>query len=227
MIPLSTRTTPWLLLAVLIPAAGLAADASGRASGSYLLPSRGRPLTMAEASWTYRPPEEPRVLKLYDLVKVRVNERIESRSEGEMDRRKKADGTFVLKDWISLAGMSLSPDAQGGGDPSITGEMQSKYRAESEMETRNSMSWVIQCRVVDIRPNGNVVLEGRKSIRNNNDTWELWLFGTIQPEDVPPNNMVSSEDVDHIQIIKRESGHVRDGYRRGWFSRWLDKMHPF
>jgi flagellar L-ring protein precursor FlgH len=89
------------------------------------------------------------------------------------------------------------------------------------------MRFRIACRVVDIRPNGNVLIEGRRSILNNDDTWEMSLIGVIRPEDVLPNNTVLSENVADLRIVKRETGHVRDGYRRGWFTRCLDMFQPF
>ena len=42
-----------------------------------------------------------------------------------------------------------------------------------------------------------------------------------------PNNTVLSENVADMRIVKRETGHVRDGYRRGWALEWLDKWQPF
>jgi flagellar L-ring protein precursor FlgH len=188
--------------------------------------ARRRPMTLGEASWTYQPPEEPRELKLHDQIVVLVDEKTQVISEGEMDRRKKADGTFTLADWIKLDGLSLVPDPQSQGEPAISGQMQSKYRAESELETRDSMKFRISCEVVDIRPNGILLLEGRRAIRNNNDVWEMWLMGRIRPQDVLPNNTVLSENVADLRIIKRESGHVRDGYRRGFLMRFLDRFGP-
>lgn len=217
----------WCLATASLLAVGVAAQAPPSSPGATG-PVRGRRLlTLDQASWIYRPPEEPRELRLYDIIVVLVDEKAEVTSEGEMDRRKKADGTFVLKDWISLAGLNLKPAAQEEGEPAITGQMQGKFRSEAGLETRDSIKFQIACRVVDIRPNGNLVLEGRRSIRNNSDAWETWLFGVIRADDVLPNNTVLSKNVDALRIIKRESGHVRDGYRRGWFTRWLDRFQPF
>jgi len=212
-------------LAALVLVVGVAADLSAPRSTTYGNTAAHRPLTLAETSWTYNA-KEPTEVKVNDLIVVLVDEKSQVISEGEMDRRKKADGTFALKDWIGISGLGVIPDPQTAGDPTISGEMQSKYRAESELETRDSIKFRISCRVVDIRPNGNLLIEGRRSIQNNNDVWELWLMGTIRATDVLPNNTVLSENVADLRIIKRESGHVRDGYRRGFFMRFLDRFSP-
>jgi flagellar L-ring protein precursor FlgH len=219
-------TVRWSLVVLLFLVVGVAADVAAPRPQVDATRPRRRPTTLAEASWIYQPPAEPRELKLHDLIVVMVDEKTQVISEGEMDRRKKADGTFTLADWIVLDGLSVSPDPQSDGEPAISGKMQSKYRAESELETRDSMKFRISCRVVDVRPNGNLLLEGRRAIRNNNDTWEMWLMGAVRPEDVLPNNSVLSENVADLRIIKRESGHVRDGYRRGFLMRFLDRFGP-
>jgi flagellar L-ring protein precursor FlgH len=81
--------------------------------------------------------------------------------------------------------------------------------------------------VVDIRPNGNLVIEAHKKIRNNNEIWEQSLSGVIRPQDVLPNNTVLSDKVMELSIDKRETGQIRDSYKRGWFTRWLDTYKPF
>jgi len=220
------RTGGRSLGVALLLVVGMAADATAPSSPARGSPSRPRPMTLAEASWHYQPPEEPRELRLNDLIVVLVDEKTQVISEGEFDRRKKADGTFVLKDWIGFDGLAIRPDPQSEGEPAISGEMQSKYRAESELETRDSMKFQIACRVVDTRPNGTLLVEGRRQIQNNNESWEMWLMGSIRPEDVLPNNTVLSENVAELRIVKRESGHVRDGYRRGFFMRFLDRFSP-
>jgi len=214
---------PTLLLAVVAWSSNAAAQSSSLFGDQA---ERG-PLTLERNSWTYRPPQPAKKIKLNDLVTVMVDEKSTVVSEGEMDRRKKAHGDLVLTDWILLNGLSAIPDPQTKGDPHIRGELDNKLRSESGFESSDSMKFRIACRVVDIRPNGNLILEGRRSVRNNRDIWDYSLTGEIRPEDVLPNNTVLSENVAELSIHKREAGHVRDGYRRGWFLRALDKYQPF
>ncbi len=209
-------------------AAGLWAAAAGAQSSSDFGPPEGPPrLRLYTDSWTAERPVEARQVRLHDLVTVIVSEQSVVTSEGEMDRKKKAEGSMTLEDWILLRGLTAIPDPQSGGDPTISGKMENKLRSEAELETRDAMKFRIACTVVDIRPNGNLVLEGHRTIKNNNDTWEYALTGEIRPEDVLPNNTVLSENVAYLRIDKRESGHVRDGYRRGWLLRFLDTWQPF
>lgn len=187
----------------------------------------GRPLTLSEVSWTYRAPTPPRVLKRHDIIVVIVDEKTQVISEGELDRRKTANAAWTLKDWVLLRGFSLIPDPQSRGDPKISGQVEQRFRAEGDFQSRGAMKFRIACEVVDIRPNGTLVLEGRRWLRNNDEIWEISLLGVVRPEDVLPNNTVLSENVANLRVYKREIGQVRDGYRRGWFTRLFDDYQPF
>ena len=105
--------------------------------------------------------------------------------------------------------------------------MDNKLRAEGNLETTDSLKFRIACSVVDIRPNGNIVLEGHSTVKNNEEVWDYALTGEIRPDSILPNNTVLSENVADMKIVKRETGHVRDSYRRGWALEWLDKWQPF
>jgi len=224
------RLTPaWgrALLAVWVLSALHAAETSAQSSSLFGQPDPRRPFTLANYSWTYQPPPEPHPFRLHDVILVDVSEIAVVTSEGEIDRKKKAHGELVLKDWILLKGLHAFPDPQGLGDPKIRGEVDNKVRAEGSLETRDSMKFKISCMVVDVRPNGNLIVEGHDEIRNNSEVWQYSFSGEVRPEDVGPDNTVLSRNVAHKRIYKREAGHVRDGYRRGWLQAILDKYQPF
>lgn len=189
--------------------------------------SSRRSLTLAQASWTFEAAPEPKQFKLNDQLTVLVSEKSVVSSEGQMDRRKKADGHMTLADWIFFRNWSISRAPQLNGDPKVAGEVENKYRAQADLETREAMTFKIAVRIVDIRPNGTLVVEGTKKVQNNIESWECCLAGVIRPDDVLPNNTVLSENVAEMRIFKREAGHVRDGYRRGWLLELLDKYQPF
>lgn len=213
--------------AVAAPAAPVAASPApgGAAAATNINPQSGRPLQ--QVSWTFEPPPPPRQFRLHDQITVMVKETSQVQSKGEMDRRKQADGRLKLTDWILLNKFSVVPDPQTAGNPTIAGGVDNKLRSQADLKTRDTMSFTITCEVTDLRPNGLLVLSGIKSVKNNDDAWEQCLTGLVRPEDVMPNNTVTSEKVAEMRIFKRESGHVPDGYRRGWLLRWLDTYQPF
>ncbi len=224
-------------LAVATALAGIGVLAAGQhqsvAQSSSLfhrdVPLRGdAPVTLAQGSWYYRQLPPPKEIRINDIVKIRVDEKSQMLAEGDMERRKTALYNAVLKDWIGLEGLrAIRPDPQTEGDPHIQGQLNQLFRAEAEMETRESMTFDIAATVVDIRPNGNLVLEAHKVIRNNDETWEYSLAGICRREDITPGNVLLSHNIAEISIRKGERGHVRDGYKRGWFWKWFDLLDPF
>ena len=78
-------------------------------------------------------------------------------AEGTAENRKRTLYEAILTDWIRLTKFRLRPDAQANGDPTVAAESNNNYRAESTVESRESMTFNIAATVVDIRPNGTLV----------------------------------------------------------------------
>jgi len=188
--------------------------------------TQGAPLTLKDASFYYMAPPPPRTIQKHDIITVVVNIRNAFLSEAEVQRRKRANYDARLLDWFDLRGMALKPGLQNG-DPAANGQLNTQYRAENEIETIDRLQFTIAARVKDVRPNGNLVIEAQQTVQNNDEIWEQTLTGEVRPEDVLPNNRVLSENVSDLTIHKREMGHVRDAYRRGWFMKFWDRVSPF
>ena len=187
-------------------------------------------LTLENSSFIYRklPPEaELRELKINDIVTVLVDYRSSMVSEGDAEARKTASLNAVLADWLKFDGKDLLPAPQSNGDLSVNGSLRSQYRAESDMELRDSLTFRIAAAVVDIRPNGNLVIEARREIQINEEVWMQSLTGVVRRQSIGPDRTVRSDEVAELRIKKSERGFVNDSYSRGWFTRWYDKWKPF
>jgi flagellar L-ring protein precursor FlgH len=191
-------------------------------------PASQRPMvSLNEASWTYQPAPPVRAFRKNDVVTIRVDEITRMMAEGTAEQRKRTLSEAILTDWIWVRDFWFRPDPQDNGDPAVAAESNTQYRAESTMESRESLTFNIAATVVDIRPNGNLVLEARKAIRVNDNLWETSLSGICRAEDIGPDNVVLSKDLIDLEIRKEDRGHLRDGYSRGWLKRFVDRFGPF
>lgn len=219
-----------MLFAICLPLLLLLASASPAQAQSGTLPYPGgeeMPFRLPQRSWWYQQLPPARKLKKHDIVTVVVNVRAQVLSEGDLERRKRANLDAVLSNWIRLDGLALKPAPQSNGDPRVTGVLNSQYRAEGELETRDRMQFTIAAKVADVLPNGHLVIEAQQTITNNEEIWKQTLRGYVRPEDVLPNNKVLSENIAELNICKEELGSVRDSYRRGWLTKFYDYVSPF
>ena len=194
------------------------------------LPQPTGALTLENSSFMYRklPPEaELRELKIHDIVTVLVDYRSSMMSEGDAEARRNTSLNAVLAEWLKFDGKDLFPAPQSQGDLAVRGSLNSQFRAESEMELRDQLTFRIGAEVVDIRPNGNLVLQARREIVINEEVWQQSLTGVVRRQSIGPDRTVRSDEIHELRIEKREKGFVNDSYSRGWFTRWYDKWKPF
>ncbi|MGN6547009.1 MAG: flagellar basal body L-ring protein FlgH [Aureliella sp.] len=196
--------------------------------GAVVSPMAPQSPELAAASWTYAAAPAARVLRIHDVISIRVDEVARMTAEGRASQRKNALYNAILKDWIEMEGLKAIRKApQTQGDPAVNGQLSEIYRATSDLQTLESLAFNIAAEIADIRPNGNIVLEAHKSISVNDNRWEISLSGICQAKDIGPDNLVLSKDIIDLKVEKRESGQARDGYRRGWFTEWFSRLQPF
>lgn len=181
-----------------------------------------------QSSFTYQPPMPARVLKVNDLVSIRVEELGQMIAQGNTTSRKTVTLDAVLQDWIRLVGLdAIKPAPQSDGDPRARFNENEVYRGDSTMRTSEQLTFNIAAKIVDIQPNGNIVLEARKTISATDNTFAASLTGICRAQDIGPDNVVLSRNIYDLNIKKEDQGHVRDGYSRGWLTKWYARLKPF
>ena len=201
--------------------------AMAQRSSLYQQAQVGQPLTIENHSWLYVAVPPTRELQINDLITVVVNQRQQSVTEGEVNRIQQSNIDARLRDWVQLDGFGIKLAPQTAGDPRARASLDGQLRTNAELETNSQVQFTITATVVDIRPNGNLVLEAHGQVRDNDEIWEASLSGIVRREDVLPDNTVKSEKIAELSIHKRETGHINDAYRRGWALKLYDKFKPF
>ena len=144
--------------------------------------------------------------------------------------------TAELKEWIQLQRMGrddgrrlkLRPDAGiAATTPSIDVSAKGEFAGEGDVERKDSFLTKIAAKVVDVKPNGNLVLEAKRYIQTDDEKISMTLTGMVRPADVAVDNTVSSTNVADLAVTKTTSGIARDGQKRGWLVRLLHAISPF
>jgi len=121
--------------------------------------------------------KESHPYRLHDIITVVVNENSVVNSQGQMDRKKQGYGDLKLPNWILLKGFSVVPDPATAGVPHVRGEVDNKLQTHANLQTSDSIKFHVACSIVDIRPNGNMVLEGHRTIKSDKEVWDFSVSG--------------------------------------------------
>jgi len=90
-----------------------------------------------------------------------------------------------------------------------------------------SLSGSVAVSVVEVMPNGNLVLRGEKQLALTEGSEVIQVAGIIRPDDVAPNNTVQSRRLANAQIAYRGTGDLANATKAGWGTSTLLKIWPF
>jgi flagellar L-ring protein precursor FlgH len=171
---------------------------------------------------------KPRRFKVNDLITVIVREDKRSQSDAKIKSEKKWEVDSELKKWIRLdVHDHLVPQTFPNGTPAVQFNWDDKYNGEGKNERKDSLTTRITATIIDVKPNGTLVIEDIKTIKTDEDKQVLRLTGTCRSEDVTPENTVLSTQLAGAKIETENTGPSRDASKRGWLKQILDFVNPF
>ena len=92
---------------------------------------------------------------------------------------------------------------------------------------RASLNGSISVTVIEVLPNGNLVLRGEKQMTLSEGTEVIQVSGIVRAEDVAPNNTVQSRRLADARFIYRGEGDIARSSAPGWGTRGLFRIWPF
>ncbi len=170
----------------------------------------------------------PIAFKKHDLITILIEEETEATNEATMDSETQYNLKLQELNLLLtlLTDRNLGPDDAVGteGEYSAGKSLERDASAEREQEFRARITG----EVVEVLPNGNLILEARKKITIDEEMQEITLSGTVRPEHIKPDYTVLSRYLANVDMSLQGEGPVtRGGARRGWLARIIDIIWPF
>ena len=99
------------------------------------------------------------------------------------------------------------------------GSSTNNFRGDANTTRDASLSSRMTVTIVDIDDNGNLMIEGSRTVSINGEDEITTLKGTVRSQDVGANNIVSSQHIANAEISYKGKGPINEGSRVGIFSR--------
>jgi len=165
-----------------------------------------------------------------DIVTVTVNENATSTQSASTNTSK---NTSLNMQTNTLLGLPTSLGIQnflGMGnqfDPTVNATVANSNQGQGTVTRNGSITATISSFITEVMPSGNLRIEGRRSVRVNNEEQIMVLRGVIRPQDISFDNTIASTLIADASISYSGEGVVADEQRKGWLAKILSKVWPF
>jgi flagellar L-ring protein FlgH len=170
----------------------------------------------------------PRKYALHDLVTIVVRESTEAAAQSDLNTNKQDQLTSLvqLPGLLTgfLNGFSSSSLPQ---NPQANVQYQNQFQSTGDYDRKDTFTTRITAEIIDVKPNGNVVLEAHKYTKSDKETLDMVLTGTCRKEDIGSDNTVLSTQLADLHLTKNHKGSIHGASTKGVISRALDLIFNF
>jgi flagellar L-ring protein precursor FlgH len=166
--------------------------------------------------------EDNRARFVGDILTININENF-SATQAKQSSTSKTGTVAADNPSVKLPiGGSL-----GANIISANGSSSNTFDGKGSTNSTNAFTGTITVSVVDVLPNGNLVVSGEKQIGNNRQVETVRFSGVVNPFNLVNGNTVSSAQVADARIELRGQGQVDEAQVMGWLARFFLTFLPF
>ena len=165
---------------------------------------------------------DAKAMRLHDVVSVVVTESLAASTDGQVKNTRSSNASSSI---TSLFGALKASNAMQNlvGQTSASG-----LTAQGQSTTNSSLATTFGGEVVDVLPNGMLVVQATRQITFSQQTQLIELRGLVRPEDVSAQNQVLSTAMTDLELEVTGKGIVNDStYRQNPLIRFLERMIVF
>lgn len=125
-------------------------------------------------------------------------------------------GPTVFGKTVTTKGVPILNTSMNGADA---------FDGEGSSTQSNSLVGSLTVTVIDVQANGNLVVQGDKTLKLNQGDELVHVSGVIRPADIATNNTVTSDRLADARITYSGKGVVNSSNSMGWLARFFNS--PF
>jgi flagellar L-ring protein precursor FlgH len=191
------------------------------------------PASRADSIWDRNSPYaaylfvDSRPRRVGDVVSVTITETtaVGNKDNRNLARNSNTGGTFNFKGNITGNSKTSNHSAQASMNTNVTSNR--TFTGSSALNVTQAFTDRISMMVVDVMPNGNLVLEGYKKRLIQGEERVLKVSGIARPIDIRQDSTLDSRFLANFQMTYLGRGPETTFSRQGWLSRLINHVWPF
>ena len=168
----------------------------------------------------YRPLfEDHRARLVGDTITVQIVEKVSAsqKSTSSIDKSGKLAAGVT-----ALPGISANSFARA----TAAATSSNTFDGKGSTENTNDFSGTITATVIEVLPNGHLLISGEKQIGVNHNVDVLRFSGQVDPRAIQSGNTVPSAQIANVRIEQRGRGAQADAQGIGWLGRFFLNVLP-
>jgi len=163
-----------------------------------------------------------KAFRIHDVVMIVVGESLTASTDGQVKNSRASNANSAI---TSLFGAVKSSNALQN---LLGANASSGLTAQGQSTTDSSLSTTFGAEVLDVLPNGMLVVQATRQLTFSQQTQLITLRGLVRPEDVSNQNQVLSTAMTDLELEVTGKGIVNDStYRQNPLVRFLEKLLVF
>jgi flagellar L-ring protein precursor FlgH len=165
---------------------------------------------------------DAKAVRLHDVVGIVVTENLAATTDGQVKNSRASSASSAI---TSLFGKLKTANAM----QNLLGmNAASGLTAQGQSKSNSSLTTTFGAEVVDVLPNGMLVVQATRQLTFSQQTQLIKLRGLVRPEDVSAQNQVQSTAMTDLELEVTGKGIVNDStYRQNPIVRFVEKLLVF
>ena len=215
------------------PLSPIAVPANMAAGGPVFVPQPPPQSDAREANSLWRQGSrsffrDPRAAKTGDILTVSIAIGDQAKIANTSSRSTSASENAGLPNFLGFESRlpAILPDAV---DPTslIDLSSDSSSTGTGSVDRSESINLTVAAIVVQVLPNGNLVIQGQQEVRVNNEVRELVVSGMVRPEDISSGNTIRHTQIAEARISYGGRGQITDVQQPRYGQQFFDIIWPF
>ena len=157
-----------------------------------------------------------------DLVTIIIKESTTASQDTSAERKKETSTQASITDLFYPSSGTVS---HKGENPSFKWSSERQSKGEGKTDTSSELETRVTARVIDVQPNGNLLIEATREVEISGTTQKVVLTGVVRPDDIVADNTVESTYIADAKITYE--GPMPEVMKRGLLERLMDWLNIF